>query len=239
MRVLSWNLGHQTREALIRVGFTPALRALAPDVLVLNEFVDGPTRGDLRALLRSLGLTHVHCSTRMGRHNQVLIAAREECALGELRGPRLEGGAGESNLLHVHFSSGVELVGLRAPTYERQARSEYWDNLSALIRSTSLRPIAWVGDLNADPDNHRSFGGKYLSNLEREGWLIPRAKGEWSFYRGSRIDHVLVSQALACTSAEYVHTLDGVSVAGPSVEDHVSDHAALLATISLKARSEP
>lgn len=232
MRVVSWNLRHQTREAPIRSGLAPALAALAPDVLVLNEFVDGPSRAGLREALRSIGLKHIHCSTRIGRHNQVLIASREECAPGNLKGPSLQGGAGESNLLHVHFSSGIELVGLRAPTYVGQARLEYWERLSALIRSTSKRPIAWIGDLNADPDGPRSFGGRYLSTLEREGWSLPRAVGTWSFCRGSRIDHVLVAKELDCSSAQYVVNLDGDSIAGPSAKDHVSDHAALLASIA-------
>jgi len=41
MRVASWNLCHQTRERPLNPIFHLAVRALVPDVLVLNEYVDG------------------------------------------------------------------------------------------------------------------------------------------------------------------------------------------------------
>jgi hypothetical protein len=232
MRIVSWNLGHQTREAPISDSLGEVLLALRPDVVVLNEFVDGPSRVDLRSMLQRLGMPHVQVSERIGRHNQVLIASSEPTVAGDLQGPSLTGGAGESNFLHLRFDSGYELVGVRVPTYQRLELTQYWEQLVALIRSTNGRKIAWIGDFNADPDNPRSFGGRFLSQLESEGWVIPRATGAWSFWRGSRIDHLLVSPSLACSAAEYVVTVKGRTIAGQRSQEHISDHAALLGTVT-------
>ena len=39
IRIVSWNLGHQTHEWPIPLGFIDTVKALLPDVLVLNEYV--------------------------------------------------------------------------------------------------------------------------------------------------------------------------------------------------------
>jgi hypothetical protein len=199
---------------------------------VLNEFVDGPSRAGLRSMLERLGMPHVHVSERIWRHNQVLIASSEPSLAGDLQGPSLTGGAGESNFLHLRLDSGYELVGIRVPTYQKLELAQYWEQLVATIRSTSDRQIAWIGDFNADPDNPQSFGGRFLSQLESDGWSIPHAAGPWSFWRGSRIDHLLVSPSLACSGAEYVVTVKGRTIAGQRSPEHISDHAALVATVT-------
>jgi hypothetical protein len=125
-------MGHQTREAPIADALGEVLQELQPDVLVLNEFVDGTSRGDLRRTLERLEMPHIHVSRRIGRHNQVLIASRAAAVPGGLEGPILEGGAGESNFTHLRFATGHELVGLRVPAYRRRPDlTNYWEQLGA------------------------------------------------------------------------------------------------------------
>jgi hypothetical protein len=162
VRIKSWNLGHQTQEREIKPLFDPAIDALRPDVLVLNEYVDGRSRDSMKAGLVRRGLRHIECSTRVGHHNQVLIASRYDfaaCAPLPFSDPMAV-----SNSLRVHFPSmGVELVGLRTPAYKRAAdRTQFWNELSQFIRSARTRPIVFIGDLNANPSMERRAGGKAL-----------------------------------------------------------------------------
>lgn len=233
MRIVAWNLAHQTREAPLPPSLDGALAALKPDVLVFNEFVDGESRSTLRAGLAKLGLPHVRTSCRVGKHNQVLIASAGPLEEGELTGPEMPGGAGVSNFLHVRLpEQALEVVGLRAPAYESADElHEYWRKLAALVRTTSDRRIVWIGDLNADPEAPGSLGGQYLSELRQEGWNVPRPSGPWSFVKGTRIDHLLASRSVRVLSAEYVASMGGIAVASLDKRTRVSDHAALVATL--------
>jgi len=233
IRIAAWNLGHQTSDnAPIHPQLLAAVQEIAPDVLVLNEFVD-VRREQLRAGLTAIGLPHVASSRRHNRHNQVLIASREPFSVGPLAGPEMEGGAGQSNFLHVVLPDGLHVVGVRAPTYQGAELHAYWRSLFTLIDSTRELPIVWIGDLNADPDLPASKCGRYLAELEAQGWVIPRASGRWSFHSGSRIDHAVLSHRVACTSAEYVTAVGGVEVVGrlDSSGRFISDHAALVVQV--------
>ena len=233
MRVVSWNLGRQTREAPNPALLQFALSVRRPEVLVLNEFVDGPTRATLREGLSVLGLSHIRVSERVGRHNQVLIASTTPVELGALKGPEMPGGAGESNFLHVHLQTrALEVVGLRVPAYKTSRdQHEYWSQLATRIRENVDRRIVWIGDLNADPDSPAYVGGRYLAELRADGLQLPRPEGEWSFARGTCIDHVIAAPAVNLLSAEYVSVIEGIAVASLDPGNRVSDHAALVAGI--------
>ena len=87
MRVLSWNLGHQTHERPLTPVFHRAIRAPGPDVLVLNEYVDGPSRASMKAALAVGGLAHYAVSEPIRGENQILIASRYPVSFGHLVGP--------------------------------------------------------------------------------------------------------------------------------------------------------
>jgi len=121
MKFAAWNLHHQAKRKGIPPSIEAAIAGLAVDVLVLNEFVDGPGRGWFRACLDRVGLGHQVLSHPTARHNQILIAAREPVFVGELQAPTFDGSA-RSNFLHVVLgSTGLELIGLRVPAYEPAA----------------------------------------------------------------------------------------------------------------------
>lgn len=227
LKILSWNLGHQTREKPLAAGLLDAIKQLGPDVLVLNEFVDGPTRQSLYQGLGESGFAWRLVSDRVGRHNQVLIASKSPLLPGLMRGPDMPGGAGASNFLHVQLEN-FELVGLRAPAYKTQGElQQYWSLLSEQVTGSAGRRMVWIGDLNADPDRPRYVGGRTLRSLEASGWQLPRPTGTWSFVKGTRIDHALVAKELCLLSARYVIEVNGRLVVSAVPGEGISDHAAL------------
>ena len=236
MRLLSWNLGHQCREDLIPPAFIPAISALSPDVLSLNEYVHGNTRDELLARLSDIGLAHYAVSERLAGHNQILIASRSPLVVGSLSGPAVEGRGGESNFLHVHFpAEDLEFVGVRAPAYTGAALQDYWSKLLQIVRSTKGRRIVFMGDFNTDPDQPRRSTARHLQSLKSEGWLIPDAEGLWSFAskagQTTRIDHAVVSHQIPVERARYVAQIDSILLAAPGRFEAVSDHTPLVLEI--------
>lgn len=233
LRILSWNLGHQTRERPIKAPFLDAIETLRPDVVVLNEFVDGATRATLKADLSVLGLQHTRSSQRVGRHNQVAILSRFELRDGSVSGGCLDPMA-QSNFLAVRLLEfAMEIVGLRVPAYKSAAdKRMYWQALDGIVRSD---PSAlFIGDFNADPSYPRSAGGAALVSLERDGWKIPAAEGDWSYCSSralTRIDHAVVPRSIGIRAARYV-ARDGDAVFAGLAKD-LYDHAALVLDLEL------
>ncbi|WPL13532.1 endonuclease/exonuclease/phosphatase family protein [Thiorhodovibrio litoralis] len=182
MRLVSWNLGHQCREDSIPNTFFAAIEALSPDVLSLNEYVHGSTRANMVGRLKSVGLSHLAVSQRLNGHNQVLVASRYSLAPGSIVGTATDGHGGASNFLHVQIPTmNLDFVGVRAPAYSGVALHDYWNKLLQIIRSTKGQRIAFMGDLNTDPDQPKRSTARYLRSLREEGWLIPVPDGLWSF----------------------------------------------------------
>lgn len=234
MRIVSWNLGHQTRERPLKDVFHPAIRALEPDILVLNEYVDGPSRAGMKAALEVSGLAHTAVSESVRGHNQVLIAARYPLAFGSLLGPDTSD-ASISNFLHVHIPDvRLELVGLRVPAFVSAVdKSNYWRSFSDLAAGSISKPIIYIGDLNADPDS-RTPGGRALASLEKSGWQVPRASGEWSYCSTrtrSRLDHAIVAPAVNISSVAYRPLIGTLACAGAARE--LYDHAPLQVEIAV------
>ena len=233
MRIVSWNLGHQTRELPFKPLFQDAVTALRPDVLVLNEYVHGTTRASFVSWLGELGLKNHEVSTRQGTQNQILIASRSRLECGDLIGPSSEGGGGQSNFLHVKLPEvGVEIVGLRVPAYEQKAYlTEFWQRLIAVITSAADRPIMFIGDFNADPDGQYHTGSKQFAALRVSGWQLPSPTGTRSFKSGTRIDHAVASVSFGAIHAAYVEEVNGISLCGLSSQA-ISDHAPIVVELA-------
>lgn len=141
MKLVAWNMAHQTQERAIKVHFVDAVERMAPEVLALNEYVHGKTRAQIFEALAKQGLTRLEVSTAFGANNQVLIASRHALEPGELRGPPTADGGGESNFLHVKLADGLEVVGVRAPAYTQSALlHDYWRWSSAGRRARASAP---------------------------------------------------------------------------------------------------
>ena len=238
MRVLAWNVNHRIREKAIPDDLAELFCSLHADVVLLNEFVDGPTRAPFRDSLRNLGYHHQLVSFTPARHNQVFAAARLPFSHGDLAPPAFDGSA-VSNFLHLRFDDvEVELVGLRAPWYKTAAdRRAYWEQLLAIMKQASARPILFAGDINRDlfakgRPEHRS-GAPFP---EADSYRAPNPTGDWSYMNHdgsstSRIDHVLHSGSVGVEDPTYVTEHHPWVLAGPRSVHPISDHAALTFTV--------
>jgi endonuclease/exonuclease/phosphatase family metal-dependent hydrolase len=246
VKILSWNLNHRTLEKPIPDTVVDVFRALAPDLILLNEFVDGPSRTSFRTALCGSGWVYQQVSATPGRHNQVFAAANIPIHAGQLEAPRVDGSA-LSNFLHLRLEEQpFEVVGFRVPMYKKAAdRNAYWAELLRIMREAHNRPIAFIGDLNRDP-----FARTFDSNAtslrfpDDEAYQLPNPLGSWSYInmRGtttSRLDHVLHTDALEASGASYITQLGGLLLAGPHNSSPISDHAALVFTLNARDLQMP
>lgn len=237
MKLVAWNLGHQCREDPIHANFCESIEELCPDVLLLNEYVHGESRGQMLANLSRSGLPNLKVSARLNGNNQVLIASRYELEQGDLNGPRSKSHGGEANFLHVKLPrSNLELVGIRAPAYAGTELRSYWEALMELIRSCTSRRIVFIGDFNTDPDSLLRPTARYLRALRDEGWSVPSPAGDWSFISkksvGTRIDHVIASAPIRVLSAQYVASTARHVLASASKGAGISDHAPIVVRLA-------
>lgn len=234
MKLVALNLNHKASLRAIKPLLVEAIAKLQPDVLTLNEYVHGETRAPLLKALASLGLEHVQVSQRLNGNNQVLVASKHRIDRGDIAGPQTDDAGGESNFLHVILQHAeLEFVGVRAPAYESSVvLRDYWQKLIEIVRNAKDRRILFIGDLNADPDKVRGVGSPYLNSLRKEGWCVPSPSGPWSFVSGSRIDHVVAAPGVSIGTAEYVCEVEGVTIASQTTGESITDHAALVVTLS-------
>lgn len=124
MKIISWNLNHRTLEKPIPATVIDSLQHLDADIVVLNEYVDGPSRAEFKDNLNGIGYGHLAVSTHYPKHNQVLIASRHAITEGDLEAPNLTLPA-KSNFLHVKLADQtLEVVGARPPAYKTKRETE-------------------------------------------------------------------------------------------------------------------
>ncbi|MCA9296486.1 MAG: endonuclease/exonuclease/phosphatase family protein [Phycisphaerales bacterium] len=206
IRLVSLNVNHRTHARVIRPGLAPAFHALRPDVLVLNEYVEGRGRPEFHQALREIGLTHIKMSdtenySRARWRNQILIASRSHIEDRPLldHGPEA---CCSPNFLSVH-TFGFDLTGLRVPAYTT-ARDwyGYWEWLTSVIGGDVA-----IGDFNVDPRRTRKWDRVLPSLADAHGFKIVTPENSWSFRhsRGAehQIDHALVRHPARATSARY------------------------------------
>jgi endonuclease/exonuclease/phosphatase family metal-dependent hydrolase len=245
MRLLAWNVNHRTTQKPIPPLMAEAITSLAPDVIVLTEYVPGPSRERFLTDLASCGLKHKRESAYVKGQNHVLIASRSTLESGDLRAPEIAP-AVPSNVLHVRLpDDGLEVLGLRIPDYGKQPviRSLCWDWITATAKAAMNRPFVLLGDFNTDPKYSRARCGHRIAELVVEGWrhAVP-PEGEGASYwtprgHGVRIDHAFMSQHFKVHAARYVAEAGRYLFAGKG-RGALSDHAALLVEIALLPQRE-
>lgn len=238
VKVVAWNLGHQVRQKQNLGNLGELFAALDADVLLLNEFVDGPSRGPFRDSLRSAGYPHQLVSFTPGVHNQIFAAARQSFSLGDIAPPSFDGSA-ISNFLHIRFDhTAIELVGLRVPAYETSAeRHAYRPQLLEIMERASVRPIAFAGDINENPFR-KIPNAPEVRFAGCDSYRVTNPAGDWSYMSAngktnSRIDHVLFTDMLTVTDPVYVQEFDGRLLAAAHSLLPISDHAALTFTVEV------
>ena len=242
IHLAAWNVNHRGSRKPLPPETLDAIAALGPDILVLTEFVDAPHHAEFKQGLKALGLASLAVSLGGPHQNQVLIAARAAMADDDLMPSPGYTEAATTNWLHRRFPKlGIEVVGLRAPTYLRAPeRVGYWGQVERIARGARDRPAVFIGDFSSDPYHEpRSFVSSFL-RLRSEGFHWPRPAGEWSYRHQdtgatTRVDHAFACPGLQLTDARYLYKAGRHSLAGPAngAGPPLSDHAALSIRITL------
>ena len=252
MKLLTWNVNHRIHEKVIPHLMAEAIDSLKPDIIVLTEFVDGPSRKSFFSELKSFGFSDKRVSKESEGQNQVLIASRTPLVDGAIQMPRtpsvsasdeeLIPEAFPSNILHVHVpDKGFEILGLRVPMPLKSLnRRACWEWITKTAQENSERPFVLIGDFNIDPRYPPAKCEKRFDMLKKEGWqhadavplsdvsYFPPAGGP-----GTRLDHAFLSKHFINPSARYVSESGGFVFAGKK-PGAMSDHAILLVDSELK-----
>jgi len=236
MRLLTWNVNHRATRKRIPEGMSDAIGSLSPDVVVLTEYVPGPTREEFVAGLGSVGLGNVMTTPRVAGQNSILIASRTPLVSGDIFTPAIDP-AFPSNGLHVHVPRhDIEILGLRIPDYSRSPalRRECWDWIESVASALRFRPSAILGDLNTDPSYPQTRCGDRFGRMESHGWSQAKPSGSsyWTVRgsQGRQLDHAFLSPHFQIHDATYIRESSSFTFAGPGTEA-LSDHAPLLVEV--------
>ena len=233
MKVIAWNLAHQVKARPIPADFVDVILATGAETVLFNEYVDDPSREPFKAAMREAGFLHQAVSATPARYNQIFAASKHAFEVGDLRPPQFDGSA-ISNFLHLKFTDfPFEIVGLRAPAYEKAPdRKAYWAELGQIMKSARDRAILFAGDINFDPFvKARQEGAPQVPFPFASGYQVPNPKGAWSYLahsgKGYKIDHVIHTPGMVITEVEYLSRIGDRHLAGQKSNAPISDHAAL------------
>lgn len=237
MKIISWNLNHRTIEKPIPDSVLKFFIDFKPDIIMLNEFIDGDSRISFKEKLTELGFHHQLTSPKIGKHNQVFCASKTPINLGDIHPPSISKSA-ETNFLHIKLlESEIELVGFRAPSYKKsQEKALYWKEFSSIVSNTKNRKIIFIGDMNYDPFSGIAATSKEIQFDLNGKFKIPNPIGEWSFIsingkNKTRIDHSIVAEKINIESAEYCVKFNNNILAGSRHDSAITDHAVLCLNI--------
>jgi hypothetical protein len=233
MKIISWNLNHRTIEKAIPLDAIRFFSDFAADLIVLNEFVDGPSRKMFKEGLKQIGYGHQFVSVKRGKQNQVFIASTISIKLGDIAPPQQDD-ASITNFLHVLVEGKeLEVVGFRAPAYKSfLERQSYWRELATIMQAVGNRRIVFLGDVNFDPFQGAAASATEIHFNLAAKYSIPNPQGEWSFISidekaRTRIDHAMVTEGLKVTDVRYIAKHNGITLAGGKVSNAITDHAVL------------
>ncbi len=211
MRLLAWNLNHRAARRKIPAWVSEAVGKEAPDVVILTEYVAGPDHERFLAELKGIGLGHAALTARIGRSNQVLIAARDAVEGGPLRAPDFEASV-PPNFLHVVLPlTGLNVVGFRMPAFTpefHRFKRETFVWLEGALESIKGQASIVAGDFNTDPGDAQSACGDCLASIVARGWRlsIPPQGRSWPAdpeRKGRCIDLALLSPRAGAAVSSY------------------------------------
>lgn len=232
MKLLSWNVNHRTRPKPIPDLIPEAIQALAPDLLVLTEYVRGSSHDVFLARLANFGLRHALISPEIRGENSVLIVGRRSLALGSISAPALAPSM-PYNFLHVELPEDrLQLMGIRIPDYSRQAqmRKACWDWFCSVAAEVVSDPTVIIGDFNSDPNYSKARCGDRFEKLVEDGWQLALPEEGASYWSPNnhavRLDHAFVSKHSLVLSSRYITHIAGLTLAN-RCGSMLPDHAAL------------
>ena len=238
MRLMTWNLNHRTRKRWVPAGVSLVTGELGPELVVLTEYVAGPSHDRLIAEFRALGLKNSLISPYAKGQNQLLVASRWGLEPGEITPPELSSSV-RCNFVHAEIpSQEFRILGLRIPDYSKtpRLRRAYWDWLEAFAREGRGTPTVMIGDFNTDPDYPRARCGDRFAALQEAGWIHAAPAAGASYWtsrgKGVRIDHAFATPHFAVKNTQYVREAGGYEIVGS--REALSDHAVLIVDLLRK-----
>jgi len=237
MILVTWNVNHRACRKRIPESMAAGIASLAPDVVILTEYVPGPSHESFMGALASQGFTQMMMSSFTPKENHVFMASRTPLVPGTIQGPPIAPSV-PSNVLHAYLENAdLNILGMRVPDYSKQPaiRRSCWDWIEETANEIKDKPFVMLGDFNVDPSYPPSKCGDRIGNLVAAGWqhALPPAGVSYLPVRGGegkRLDHAFVSQHFNVLSSQYVWERNKFVFAGKR-SDAMSDHAALLVEI--------
>jgi endonuclease/exonuclease/phosphatase family metal-dependent hydrolase len=237
MKLLSWNINHRASRKRIPPLMAEAITSLLPDIIVLTEYVPGPSHESFMADLATRGFAHIGMSPHTPKENHIFIAARTTLVPGTIKGPPIAPSV-PSNVLHVQLEGqSLNVLGLRVPDYSKQPpiRHACWDWIESTANNIKEQPFVIMGDFNVDPSYPPSKCGNRIGNLVAAGWQHAMPSSGVSYWPvaggvGKRLDHAFISKHFIVREAEYIWESSHFIFAGKK-EGAMSDHAVLLVDI--------
>ncbi len=227
-------------EARIPDGVLEVIQAVRPDVLVLTEYVHGSSRAEFLAGLVDIGYRTPAISKKAPRENQVLLASREAMTDGDIPAPTYTTAA-STNFLHQRLpGSGLDVIGFRAPYYDKtEERDAYWAQLEQCMVAARPLNAVFIGDLNWPRSDTYTGRGLSMQRIMAQGFTVPEPEGSWSYMsangkRWSLIDHAVLSPTVKCIRSRFIYREAGHTLAGPSAEKPLSDHAMLWVEVEVR-----
>lgn len=240
MKIISWNLNHRINEKPIPEEVYFFFKLYSPDIIFINEYVDGISRDKFKTELASLGYKNQLLSLKAERQNQIIAVSKYEMVQGEIIAPDLTIAA-QTNFLHAAFPQvNIEIVGIRAPAYKAASeRKLYWEQVARIISSTDGRNILFIGDVNYNPFSGVSAHAPKIQFNLNNSFIIPNPEGEWSFIsidgkNKTRIDHAIISESIKTSNVKYLTNYEGIVLAGPKGSNAITDHAVLSLEVEIE-----
>ena len=224
-------MNHRTHPKPIPDLVPEAIRALGPDLIVLTEYVRGPSHDSFLDRLSDMGMSNVLMAPEVHGENSILIASQRHLVRGEIIAPPIAPSV-PYNFLHAELpDDDLQVIGIRVPDYSRKPRIRRacWDWLSSVAFDVISSPTIIIGDLNSDPRYPKSHCGDRFAKLVESGWQLALPEDGASFWapsnHGVRLDHAFVSPHYRVVSAKYVAEIAGLVLANkrkPSLPDHAA-----------------
>ncbi|MDO8872608.1 MAG: endonuclease/exonuclease/phosphatase family protein [Methanoregula sp.] len=246
MKILTWNINHRIGKKKIPIEMADALASLSPDIIVLTEYVQGPSHDRFLNDLKSNGFSYRRLSEFKEQQNRIFIASRMLLKDGDIKAPTDIIEAVRCNALHVTIPQiDLNILGLRMPLpMNAVQKKSWWDWVTDVAERNQGHPFIYLGDFNTDISTKGPNGWRQITKLKENGWnhALPKDGASWWMRRNgvifaNKLDHAFFSKKLSVRNAEYITESSGyifVKKPGELKPKAMSDHAVLLVEFDVK-----
>jgi len=198
MKVIAWNVNHRAKEKKIPGNMVDGIVSLNPDVVILTEFVQGPSRDKFIKSLVNSGLVHVRISNYVPAENNILVASRFIINIGEIKAPGIAPSI-PYNFYHIELpTEDIHILAIRIPDYSSfpKIKRDYWDWILDMASQVKDKNCLFCGDLNTSPEYTKAKCGDRIQKLIDLGWKKVSPDTGNTYWNpkgyGVQIDHAFI-----------------------------------------------